>query len=158
MAQRSLNTVTAVGRCGPVVEEGAGGGGAVVLGEPAGQDAGLGVQAVPAHRLAVAAAAVGGAGGAAAVDVRDAAVAEADEVVDGLVEPVVVGGADDVDGAVADGAGHHDHGQPGGEVGQVGRGLLRAEQDQRLAAVLQQAARPRVRSSRAGVTALSASS
>ena len=62
------------------------------------------------------------------------------EVVDGLVEPLVVGGADDVDGAVADGAGHHDHGQAVGEVGQVGRGCLRAEEDEGLAAVLEQAA------------------
>jgi hypothetical protein len=71
--------------------------------------------------------------------VGDAPVTDGDEVVDGLVEPLVVGGADDVDGAVADGAGHHDHGQAGGEVGQVGRGSLRAEEDERLAAVLQQA-------------------
>jgi hypothetical protein len=46
---------------------------------------------VPAHRLVVAAAAVGGARGAAAVDVGDATVTEGDEVVDGLVEPLVVG-------------------------------------------------------------------
>src|SRR5215211_1005641 len=122
------------------VEEGAGGGGAVVFGEPAGQDAGPGVEAVPAHRLTVAAAAVGGAGGAATVDVGDATVTDVDEVVNGLVESLVVGGADDVDGAVADGAGHHDHGQAAGQGGQVGRGCLRAEEDDRLAAVLQQAA------------------
>jgi hypothetical protein len=117
-----------------------GGGGAVVFGEPAGQDAGLGLEAVEAHRLAVAAAAVGGAGGAAAVDVGDAAVAEGDKVVDGLVESLVVGGADNVDGAVADTAGDHDYGQPGGEVAQVGGRDLGAEQDEGFAAVLEQAA------------------
>src|SRR5262245_22139915 len=127
-------------RSGGQLQEGVGGGGAVVLGEPAGQDAGLAVEAVEAHRLAVAAAAVGGAGGAAAVDVGDAAVAGGDEMVDGLVESLVVGGADDVDVAVADGPGHHDHGQAGGEVGQVGGRRPRAEQDERLAAVLEQAA------------------
>ena len=71
-------------------------------------------------------AAVGGAGGAATVDVGDATVVDGDEVVNGLAESLVVGGADDVDGAVADGAGHHDHGQVGGQVGRVGRGCLRA--------------------------------
>ena len=92
-----------------------------------------------AHGVAVAAAAVGGAGGAAAVDVRDAAVAEADEVVDGLVQPLVVGGADDVEVPVAGRAGHDHDGQAGGELGERGGGRVRAEQDQRLAAVLQQA-------------------
>ena len=127
------------GRPGFGVEQGPCGRGAVVLGEAAGQDAGVGVEAVPAHRFAVAAAALGGAGGAAAVDVGDSAVAEVDEVVDGLVQAGGVVGADDVDGAVADGAGHDDDRHPGGELGQVGGGRLRAEQDQRLAAVLQQA-------------------
>jgi len=41
---------------------------------------------------------------------------------------------------MAHGAGDHDHGQAGGDVGEVGRRCLRAEQDERLAAVLQQAA------------------
>ena len=75
---------------------------------------------------------------------RDPAVAEADQVVDGLAQALVVGGADDVDGAV--------RGPPrattttGSRAASSARsavGQLRAEQDQRLAAVLQQARRPR---------------
>jgi hypothetical protein len=90
-------------------EEATGGGGGVVLGEPAGHDPDLVVEAVAAHGLAVAAAMVG-TGGAAPVDVRDAAVAETHEVVDGLVQSLVVGGADDVEVPVAGRARHDDHG------------------------------------------------
>jgi len=70
--------------------QGTGGGGAVRLGRAAGQD--LAGQAVAAHGGAVAAAPVGGAGGPAAVDVGDVAVAEGDQVVHGLAGSVVVGG------------------------------------------------------------------
>ena len=72
-------------------------------------------------RVAVSAAAVGGAGGPAAVDVGDPAVAEIDQMVDGLPEPVGVGGADDVDGRVPDAAGQDHHRQPSGEPGHVRR-------------------------------------
>jgi len=52
----------------------------------------VGVEAVPVHGVAVSAA-VGGSGYACAVDVGDPVVTEADEVVDGLVQPFAVGGA-----------------------------------------------------------------
>jgi NADH dehydrogenase len=106
-------------------EERACGRGAVVLREPAGQDADRALEAVAAHRVAVPPAAVGGAGRTAAVDVRDAAVAEGDEVVDGLVQALVVGGADHVEGPVAGRAGHHDHRQ-GGRRGRRSRTWARA--------------------------------
>ena len=48
-------------------------------------------------------------------------VAEVDEVVDGLVDAGGVVGADDVHGAVADGASDNDDRHPGGELGQIGR-------------------------------------
>jgi hypothetical protein len=51
----------------------------------------------------------------------------------------VVGGADDIEGAVAGRAGDDHDGQAGGQLGEGGRRSLRAEQDDRLAAVLQQA-------------------
>ena len=87
----------------------------------------------------VAAAALGSTGGAATVDVGDASVAEADEVVDGLPDAGGVVGADHVDVAVAHRPCDHDHRHPGGELAEIGRRQLRAEQDQRLAPVLQQA-------------------
>ena len=117
MAQRSLKTVgggtrVAVGRT-------AGGGGSLVLGEPAGHDADRLGEAVPAHGLAVAAAAFGGAGRASAVDVGDAAVAQGDQVVDGEAQAGGVVGAHDVDGAVATGRATTTTGNSGGEVGEL---------------------------------------
>ena len=149
--------MTAVGARG-ALEQRAGGGGPVVLAEPAGDDPHLGVQAVPVHRLAVAAAALGGPGRAPAVDVRDPPVAEPDQVVHRLPQPLAVGGADHVDGAVADRAGHDDHRQPAGELGQVARsgscGPSRISASHRSCSRLATARR----SSRPGVTALSDSS
>ena len=69
----------------------------------------------------------------------DAAVAEGDEVVDGQAQPLVVGGAYDVEGAVAGRPGHDHDRLAGGELGEVGRVSVRSEQNERLAAVLQQA-------------------
>ena len=94
---------------------------------------------MPLEALAVAASPFGGAGGAAAVDVGDAGVPERDEVIDGLLESGGVVGADHVDGAVPHRTGDHDEGHAGGKLGQVGRRCVGAEQDQRLAPVLQQA-------------------
>ena len=121
------------------VEEGLSGGGSVVLGEPAGQDAGGLAEVVPLEGLAVAASAFGAAGGASAVDVGDAGVAQVDEVIDRLVDAGVVVGPYNIDGAVTDGASDNDRGHPGGQVGQIGRWHLGTEQNQRFAAVLEQA-------------------
>jgi hypothetical protein len=71
--------------------------------------------------------------------VGDAGVAERDEVVDGLTESGGVVGTDHVDGAVPHRPGDDDEGHAGRELGQVGRWYVGAEQDKRLAAVLQQA-------------------
>ena len=54
-------------------------------------------QLVAAHGLLIGASPKGGNGASAAVDVGDVSVAEVGEVRDGLVEPLVVGGSDDVD-------------------------------------------------------------
>ena len=70
---------------------------------------------------------------------RDAPVPQLDEMVDGLLEPGRVVGPHDVDGPVAHGASDDHHRQPGRQPGQVRRRGLRAEQYQRLAAVLHQA-------------------
>ena len=94
---------------------------------------------MPLKGFAVAAAAFGSAGGASTVDVGDTGVAEPDEVIDGLAEPGRIVSANDIDSAVPHRAGDDDDGHSGGEVGQVGRRCVGAEQDQRLAAVLQQA-------------------
>ena len=127
------------GRQGVSLEQGASRSGSIVLGETAGQDEGGVGQAVPLEGFAVAASAFGGARSAAAVDVDDAGVAERDKVVDGQPESGGVVSADHVDGAVPHRAGDDDKGHAGGEFGQVGRWYMGAEQDQRLAAILQQA-------------------
>ena len=108
--------MTAVGQ-GVSVEQRAGRGGAVVLGETAGQDQGGVGEVVPLKGVAVAAAAFGSAGGASTVDVGDTGVAEPDEVIDGLAEPGRVVGANDIDSAVPHRAGDDDDGLSGGEVG-----------------------------------------
>ena len=123
MAQRSLKTVTAVGRI-VLVEKGFGCGGAVVFGETAGQDLGGVGQSVTLQCCAVAAAAFGGAGGASAVDVGDAPVSEVDEVVDGFAEAGGVVGADDIDGVVPHRPCNDDDRHRGDEVAQVGRRLV----------------------------------
>lgn len=56
----------------------------------------VGQPAAP-HGGPVAAAPLGGAGHGAAVDVDNVAVSQAGEVVDGLAQAAVVGGADDID-------------------------------------------------------------
>ena len=139
MALRSLNTVTAVGR-GSASSSARAAGGAVVLGETTGQDADLGVEAVPLHGVAVAAAAFGGARGAAAVDVRDAAVAEPDEVVDGLAAGRRRRRCERRRrrGAARRGRRPRPACRSASSARYGGR-ALRAEQDQCLAAVLQQA-------------------
>src|SRR4051812_19276091 len=129
VALRSLNTVTAVGRGN--VEQGASRSGSIVLGETAGQDEGGIGKAVPLEGLAVAAAAFGAAGCAAAVDVGDAGVAEPDEVVDGLTQSGGVVDPDHVDGAVPHRPGDDDEGHAGCEFGQGGRRCVGAEQDKR---------------------------
>ena len=123
----------------PVVEQGLGSGRAVVLGQPTGQQPDLAVEAVASHGLVVAAAAVGGSGCAAAVDVGDPAMPEGDEVVDSLAQPLVVGRPNDVEIPVA-GRARHDHdGKAGGELGERRGRRVRAEQDECLAAVLHEA-------------------
>ena len=128
------------GRTRVEVEKGAGGGRALVLGEPAGHDADLVLEPVAAHRDPIAAPAVGGAGSGSAVDVGDPAVAEAGEVVDGLVHSDVVGGTDYVERRVAGRSGDDDHREAGrASAASSAVGARGAEQDQCLAAVVQQA-------------------
>jgi hypothetical protein len=112
--------------------------GAVLLGRAAGQD--LAGQAVAAHGGAVAAAPVGGAGHAAAVDVDDVAVAEGNQVVHGLAGSVVVGGPHDLHAGRGrrQPPGDADDRQLRGELLQPRGWGLRAEQDQRLAPVGEQ--------------------
>ena len=84
-------------------------------------------------------------------------VAECDEMVDRLVQALVVSGADHVEGVVPNRAGDDDDGQAHGEIGQIGRrrwGPSRMSASQRSCNRLATARR----SSRPGVTALSASS
>src|ERR1700729_2533703 len=83
------------GRPGLGGQQGAGGRGAVLLAQAAGQDPGA--QAVAAHGGAVAAPPVGAAGGPAAVDVNDVAVAEADQMVHGQASSVIVRGPHHLD-------------------------------------------------------------
>jgi proline racemase len=81
-----------------------------------GQNADVPGEAVAAHGHAVAPAAVGGPGVRPAVDVDDVAVAEGGEMVDGQLRAARVGGADDVDGAVAQAAADVHDGQLAGEL------------------------------------------
>lgn len=92
------------------------------------------------HRGAVTAAAVGGAGRPATVDVGDRAVTERDQVVHGLTGALVVGGADDVHGRRRgpQPPRHRDHRDLGREVREAGGRDLGAEQDERLAPVGEQ--------------------
>ena len=110
VAHRSLTTQTALGASASSARP-------VLLGEPARHDAGRAVEAVPAHRLVVAAPALGRPRGPAAVDLRDVAVAQADQMIDCLVYALGLGVADHVDGVLPDAAGQHDHGQPAGDAG-----------------------------------------
>ncbi len=83
---------------------------------------------------------------------HDVAVTEAQQVLHRQVHALVVGGPDDVHGGGPDRTGDDD-----GQLGQLGGGRLGAEKDERLAAILEEPG-PARRSSRPGVTALSASS
>ena len=98
-------------------------------------DADLLVQAAPAHRGPVAAASGGGDRPGAAVDVQDPAVSEVDQVVDGQAHPLVVRGADDVDGRVLGLPADRDDREPSGEHGD---GAVGRQEDRRLAAEVQQ--------------------
>ncbi len=99
-----------------------------------------GREAVPAHGLAVALAAVGRDRTLAAVHESDVAVAEAGEVADRLGHALVVGGTDHVDahaGRVHPAADDHNGKLVAKGAEPVGL-VLRAEQDERLAAKVEQ--------------------
>src|SRR5262249_27357345 len=81
---------------------------AVVLGEAATYDQAVPVQPGPGHGAAVATPPVGGGRGRPPVDVRDLAVAQAEEVLHGLMHAPGVVGADDVDPGDANPSGDHD--------------------------------------------------
>ncbi len=91
-----------------------------------------------AQRGAVSAPPVGRAGRVAAVEVNDVAMTERGEVLHGQPDASVVGGAHHLDGRGADPSGHHQDGELAGELGEPGRGSLGSEQQQCLAAVVQQ--------------------
>jgi hypothetical protein len=120
------------------LQQGLGGPRARGLGVVAADDLEVAAQAVAAHGRAVAAAAVGGDRPPAPVDVGDRPVPEAGQVVDGLADPVGVGRADHVDAVGGDPAADHHHRQLPAQVGQLGRRGDRAEQDQGLAAEVDQ--------------------
>jgi len=102
-------------------------------------------EAVPAHRPLVATAPAGRDGSATAVDIGDATVAEAGEVVDRLRDALVVGGANDVDPVGADGTADHDHREPAVERGEARGRRFGAQQHEGLAAgVEQRLDRPRL--------------
>jgi hypothetical protein len=93
---------------------------------------------VPPHRGAVAAAALGRPRRAAAVDMRDLPVTQPHQVRDRLPYPFLVVRPYDVDGRVAHVAGDHHHRDLPGELAEARPGGLGTEEDQRLAAVVQE--------------------
>jgi hypothetical protein len=104
----------------------------------AADDPDVALQAVAAHGRAVAAAAVGGDRPPAPVDMGDRTVAKPGQVVDGLPDAVGVGRADHVDAVGADPPPDHHHRQLPAKGGQLGRRGDRAQEDQGLAAEVDQ--------------------
>jgi hypothetical protein len=104
----------------------------------AGQDKDVVGEAVAAHGRPVAAAAVGGDRPPAPVDMGDRAVPQPGQVVDGLADPLGVGRADHVHGVAGDPAPDHHHRELPAEGGQLGGRGDRAQQDQGLAAEVDQ--------------------
>jgi hypothetical protein len=116
-----------------------GGARAVLFAEATGDDLSRAAEAVTEQGAPVPPPALGGSGGPAAVDVRNPAVSQRDEVVDGFVRSELVGRADNVDRGGMYPAGDGDDGEPRREVGEQAGGGGGSEQDQRVTAVVEQA-------------------
>ena len=109
----------------------------VLLLESAGQDRGLRAQAVRRHRLQVAGPPLGARRRGPAVDVHNAPVPEAHEVVDRHGDAAAVVDAHDIDAGAGQRAGDRDDGDLGGQHAQTGGAERGGDHDQRLAAVAQ---------------------